>query len=209
MYQWEDGTIGHQFRHDRYAPPFSFAGIFHPGTLLITSVDYTPVSKAFLCEKEETYRGRTMEYGLSGIPQIQLPDLDNSSVGVPHAVCSAGHYTHQFLACDIQSDCRRRDPSGQGRETDDYLMTLCKSTLATLFRCRNGVEHVPYSLVCDHGQDCLDSSDEDFCAHPPCSSSGVFQCANKQVNNNTNTQKNNNKKQQQQQKANNTTDIQT
>ena len=191
MCQWEDGTIGHLFRHERYAPPFSFAGMVCAGTLLITSVaiEYLSFSKLFLCEKEETHKGRTVEYGLSWNPQAQLLDLDNSSVGFPHAVCSAGHYTHKFLACDIQSDCWQRDPLWQSRESDYALMTLCKSMLATLFTCRNDIEHVPYSLVCDHSQDCRDSSDEDFCVHPSCSGSGLVECTNKQIKNKNNKKK--------------------
>ena len=157
----------------------------HAGTVLIASVSitYLPSSKVFLCKKEGTHKSRIMEYGF----HVHLPYLDNSTVGFPHAVCSAGHYTHKFLACDIQSDCRQRDPLGKSRESDDTLVTLCKSMLATLFTCRNDIEHVPYSLVCDHSQDCLDSSDEDFCVHPPCSGRGLFECANKQVKIDTKT----------------------
>ncbi|KAL8603654.1 hypothetical protein ACOMHN_017151 [Nucella lapillus] len=35
-----------------------------------------------------------------------------------------------------------------------------------MFLCRNGRQHVQYSLLCDHHNDCNDESDEDFCAFP-------------------------------------------
>ena len=185
MYLWDDGTIGHLFRHSKFVPPPSLAGIIRGATLITTSPSLLHLfgvnTRPFLCEKEEMHKGNTAEYGLSQNLQVLRPDLDNSSVGFPHAVCSAHHYTHEFLVCDKQSNCRQHHLLGQSRETDDVLMTLCKSTLATLFTCRSDVEHVPYSLVCDHSQDCLDSSDEDFCVHPSCFDSSLFECTNKQV----------------------------
>ena len=179
MYQWEDGTVSHRNRYRKLAWPPSCGILNHAGSLEIAVMSVTRPSLV-LCEKEVSEIG-TAKNGLSGKPQVGLPKSDGDSIGFPHVVCSSGHYTHQFLACDAQSHCMQRGPSGQGSGSDDALMALCMSILATLFTCRNGVEHVPYSLVCDHSQDCFDSSDEDFCVHPSCSGRGLFECGNKQV----------------------------
>ncbi|XP_070189030.1 G-protein coupled receptor GRL101-like [Littorina saxatilis] len=45
----------------------------------------------------------------------------------------------------------------------------------------NSAKWVPYSFVCDHLQDCEDSSDEDVCVFPTCVLSDQYQCANKQA----------------------------
>ena len=140
-------------------------------------------NKRFLCEKEEMSKGKGNQNGFSEKPQVQLPIHAHSSLRSSYVVCSSGHFTHKFLACDLHSACRQHGSPGLRRRLDDSLNPLCNSILATLFTCRNGVEHVPYSLVCDHSQDCLDSSDEDFCDHPSCSGSEQFECVNKQVSN--------------------------
>ena len=180
MYSWEDGTVGHYVNYERYALPPTCAGMERAGNLLITPVSFksTRATRTFLCEIEEA---RANEHSLSQISRTQLPNSDSASVHFAHVVCSLGHYTHEFLACDLQSVCRPRDSPGQSGRGNGTVLTLCRSMVATLFACRDGLEHVPYSLVCDHSQDCLDSSDEDFCVHPPCSGSELFECANKQV----------------------------
>ena len=179
MYQWEDGTVSHYIRYRRSVWPPSSVIMKEVHTLQI--VTSSSRNRHLVCEKEKVFKTLTAENGFSGKPQFQLPEIDSDSVSFPHVVCSSGHYTHRFLACDAQSHCMQRDPSGQGSGSDETLTAVCKSILDTLFTCRNGVEHVPYSLVCDHSQDCFDSSDEDICVHPPCSGGWLFECTNKQV----------------------------
>ena len=171
--------MNYENRYERHAWPPSAAFVYKPPVLetLVASFD---VSLRSLCEKEDLSETGTPKNGLSGKPFVQLPSSDNDSVGFLHVVCSSGHYTHLFLACDVRSDCLQHDPLGQSNGSDT-LMALCTSILGTLFTCRNGVGRVPYSLVCDHSQDCLDSSDEDFCVYPSCSSSWQFECENRQV----------------------------
>ena len=183
MYQWEDGTLSHSNRYTRFAWPPSSGTIDRAGSLLIVPASYKDpdFSKVFLCEKEELSETPAANNGLSNKPQVERPKSDDDSINFSYVVCSSGHYTHRFLACDAQSHCMQRGPSRQGSGSNDALIALCMSVLDTLFTCRNGVEHVPYSLVCDHSQDCLDSSDEDFCDHPSCSGSRLFECASKQV----------------------------
>ena len=183
MYQWDDGTLSYSNRYTKFVWPPSIGIVDRAVSLLIVSTSHKDpgYSKVFLCEKEELSDTPTAKNGLSRKPQVELPQSDDDSISFPHVVCSSGHYTHWFLACDAQSHCMQRGPSRQGGGSNDALMALCMSLLGTLFTCRNGVEHVPYSLVCDHSQNCMDSSDEDFCVHPSCSGSRLFECANKQV----------------------------
>ncbi|XP_070206255.1 G-protein coupled receptor GRL101-like [Littorina saxatilis] len=51
------------------------------------------------------------------------------------------------------------------------------TSLPAMFKCSAGSQRVPYSLVCDHRQQCADSSDENFCVFAPCSGSTPLQCA--------------------------------
>ena len=137
----------------------------------------------FLCEEDETpEQTYTSQNGAPGRRRIVLSQLSNSSAPVPHVICPSGHWTHELLACDVKSACWQHgqpgDSSGRGTRS---MTSLCQSPLSVLFTCRNGVGHVPYSLVCDHSQDCLDFSDEDFCVHPSCSGSWQFECVSKQV----------------------------
>ena len=49
------------------------------------------------------------------------------------------------------------------------------------FLCINGLQFVPYSLVCDFRVDCGDGSDENFCQYLPCDIPRQYECLNKQV----------------------------
>ena len=89
-------------------------------------------------------------------------------------VCPLGHVTHVFLACDIAVVCWES-------QRDD--VTSCSAPITPLppgFTCTNEAQSVPYTLVCDHRPDCVDSSDEDFCVHPPCPED-MLDCGNRQV----------------------------
>ena len=185
MYQWEDGTIGHYLRYNMYSRPPTTTGMDRIGVLAIVPAGLkTPFfGKRFLCEKEEMSKAERNQNGFSEKHQVQLPIHAHSSLRSSYVVCSSGHFTHKFLACDLHSGCRQHGSPGLRKRLDLSLNPLCNSILATLFTCRNGVEQVPYSVVCDHSQDCLDSSDEDFCDHPSCSGSEQFECVNKQVSN--------------------------
>ena len=89
--------------------------------------------------------------------------------------CPDGHMTHVYLACDVHSACFALDSS---------TSVSCPAPLTPLppsFTCNNGVQHVPYTLVCDHRSDCSDRSDERFCVFTPCNVTSQFQCRNQQV----------------------------
>ena len=140
-------------------------------------------TRSVLCEEGPPEQMSTIQNDAFSRHRLQLPKLGYSSIHFPYVVCPLGHWTHTFLACDMRSACWQRGSFRQssGRDVRRNVPSFCRSTLSALFTCRTGVNHVPYSLVCDHSRDCPDSSDEDFCVHPSCSGSWQFECTNKQV----------------------------
>ena len=124
--------------------------------------------KYFLCEIETVRNTSVSATAWRRYDLTRQPD--------PNLVtCPSGHVTHNFLACDVHSHCWVRYVS--------YSFS-CHAPLASLlphFACADGVGRVPYSLVCDHRQDCRDNSDEDFCVFRSCERPGDFQCNNGQV----------------------------
>ena len=184
MYQWDDGSTGYFLHYSTlHNHQTECSAIIRPG--LLDLLNCTPnFVELILCEDyapPEQLRGGKSAALKGPVAHISNPAM--ASVPVPHVVCPSGHWTHPFLACDVLSDCWGRGALRQsgGSDAERNMTSSYKSTLSTLFTCRNGVEHVPYSLVCDHSQDCLDDSDEDFCVYPSCSSSEQYDCINKQV----------------------------
>ncbi|KAK7502648.1 hypothetical protein BaRGS_00006223 [Batillaria attramentaria] len=123
----------------------------------------------YLCELEttavdtgNTARPDSQELGIV----IAIPKLWMFSSTVSYTECPAGHVTHDFLACDVQSACW----------SPGDLLTSC---LVLLFQCTNGFERVHYTFVCDYRPDCSDASDEKFCVFPPCRIT-EFSCGNQQ-----------------------------
>ena len=86
------------------------------------------------------------------------------------APCPRKHLTRDFLLCDAESQCQRKE-----------MLELCplSSYQVSLFMCEDGTQALQYSLVCDHVEQCTDDSDEAFCVHKPCSLD-LFPCNNHQ-----------------------------
>ena len=182
MFQWDDGTMAYFSSHTRHKMPPSCGTLNEAGIILIAYCNNI-YANHFICEAGDTQNGaHASDRSVQG---IQLPRSGNTSIHLTHVVCPSGHWTHEFLACDSQSACRPSEDlvqsiqPGKRRKT----ATLCQSQLSASFSCRTGAGDVPYSLVCDHSQDCLDASDEDFCVHPSCSVVSQFECTNGQVRN--------------------------
>ena len=98
-------------------------------------------------------------------------------------VCPLGHLTHAFLACDEKTVCVQ-DGYVSGGASCSAAAAAAPPALKPLppsFACDNGVQRVPYTLVCDHRPDCSDGSDESFCVFPPCDIDKPFHCGNRQV----------------------------
>ena len=180
MYQWDNGVMGYLVTGMRDEGS-SVCGMMT--TREIVPSDCNRVSEDFFCENEETLKeSLSNQNDATGKRRDPFSKFSNSSALFTHVACPSGHWTHKFLACDTQTACWHNDDSERSSGSDAIsLTTLCQSPLSALFTCRDGVEQVAYSLVCDHSQDCLDASDEDFCVHPSCSGSWQFECNNKQV----------------------------
>ncbi|KAL8583954.1 hypothetical protein ACOMHN_040687 [Nucella lapillus] len=115
---------------------------------------------------------------------IHLELQTNSSFKLDTVRCPEGHYTHAFLACDVEAICfSNQDWSYTSlKESWDVpsSSTCPVSQLQSLppsFLCATVPQRVPYSLVCDHRRDCQDNSDEFFCHFPPCPLS-MLRCGN-------------------------------
>ena len=101
--------------------------------------------------------------------------------------CPSDHVTHTFLACDVSAFCWAGWNLTFSLLPELWALPVswsCPAPMTFLppsFPCRSEEQRVPYSLVCDHRQDCADGSDEKFCTFLPCQWQTEFQCQNKQV----------------------------
>ena len=146
-------------------------------TMSLSKVRVGYCSKVFkspniLCEV--TTAPKPTVYNEESLTNIQIQSVTEHNVSSPVSLvgCPLGHTVRDFLACDIRSMCWSLD------------ITECPAPLAPLppsFTCTNGVERVPYTLVCDIRPDCSDDSDETFCVYPPCDLPGALQCNDKEV----------------------------
>ncbi|KAK7494969.1 hypothetical protein BaRGS_00013848 [Batillaria attramentaria] len=174
MPQLADKTIAYYAFMSSVNRPRPFCGYFARRSRVLETLIVECGSRHtghYLCELETTAvntvnittRRDKEELGIV----ISTPTLWISSSTVPYAECPAGHVTHDFLACDVQSACWSRDD-------------LSASCSAPLFTCANTYERVHYTFVCDYRPDCSDASDENFCVIPPCQPATEFSCGNKQ-----------------------------
>ena len=185
MYQWDDGVMEYLVTgmSDKDSSMYgTTCGTITTHRIWLRYCDEKK-SGDFFCEKWENLKeSLSNQNGATGMRSDLFPKLTNTSANFTHVVCPSGYWTHKFLACDTQSACHHNDDSVRSSRNDVIsLVTLCQSPLSALFTCRDRMEQVAYSLVCDHSQDCLDASDEDFCDYPSCSGSWQFECNNKQV----------------------------
>ena len=89
--------------------------------------------------------------------------LNSSSAStINTTTCPKDHVTHTFLTCDLSSDCWLEESGGHSAR-DGVKCSAPLRPLPPSFGCRETGQYVPYTLVCDHRQDCFDGTDEDFC----------------------------------------------
>ena len=144
----------------------------------LIDINRAPCSKLIWCDYlcESKYDGNETEENLH---QITLPRNVTGNTIPDHVTCPLEHVTLSFLACDFQSRCWARE-HGALDKYDVPLKTWCSARLSSLppmFTCSSSSQLVPYTLVCDHRQDCHDLSDEDFCAQISCSRSMAIGCS--------------------------------
>ena len=141
----------------------------------------------FLCEQKIK-----SENSAPSLP-VNFPKLNESFDALPQShpslvMCPARHMVHAFLACDAQSSCGVNQSLGRcqvvtmdssmnhtdnrhGRtllgETRDTESKPDGNTLMSvyMFQCLGYGGTIPYTLVCDFREDCVDRSDETFCRH--------------------------------------------
>ena len=174
MHQWQFGNIGYFVSDSMSHQDVSCASIDAAGRVhWLQCVDYEYVPCA-LCER--------LRFPTTG-HRIELPVPSNSTVHFAHTVCPSGHLTHEFLACDAKSSWWQHDSFRTWSRSQNRrnMTSPCLFPFTELFTCKSSKEDVPYTMVCDHGKDCQDNSDEDFCIHPSCNGVGQFQCYNKQA----------------------------
>ena len=182
MLQWDDGTTGYFDGETITQLPVMCGSMGYPGLVVFGSCFSELFETYALCERDESStEAMTGQNDALRRPGVQVPVPSDSTVDVAYTVCPSGHWTHEFLACDVLSACWRQDSFKPWSQNRRNMTSSCLFPFTVMFTCTSGVGHVPYSLVCDHGQDCLDNSDEDFCVHPSCTEAGQFQCSNKQA----------------------------
>ena len=188
LHLWLDDTVGflsaYQVPGRRKVDRPLSAYMMRGGRLLMQTGLWLK-SDRFLCERSQ--KADEPLVGLNGKPETRRIQLSkpnfSSDNNVTRIVCPSGHWAHKFLACDARSVCWQKESFLQdsGNDIERNLKSMCESALSPLFACRTGVDRVSYSLVCDHNQDCLDASDEDFCVYPSCSIAQQLECSNRQV----------------------------
>ena len=130
----------------------------------------------YLCESKIS-----IEDGNTGANRHHILQQTNmtANLSLNYIQCPRGHVTHRFLACDAQAACW----TGINKHSDEHdagIQAWCAGSMGILpppFWCRNQIQDVPYTFVCDHRHDCQDGSDENFCIFPACPSSAFIQCS--------------------------------
>ena len=182
MYHWDDKTVGYFLKSQYRILPVTCASIVYAGRVVLKECDKARYRASAICERDESSsETSTGQKDGPRRPGIQLPVSSNSTVHLAHTVCPSGHWTHVFLTCDTLSACWQQDRQRSGRKARRNMTSSCHFPFSEMFTCASGVGRVPYSLVCDHSQDCLDNSDEDFCVYRSCNGAWQFECTNKQV----------------------------
>ena len=199
---WEDKTVEyysdifHRFSKKSQRPKCGFlqsaSGHLHFITCGFAFIDF----RKYLCQMpERLWYQRTQS--LSLVSQRSAPSLAEVNVTVTGqrrrewwpVICPDGHVTHMFMTCDMATFCWAEGEITLNSDPDSWALPTSQSCPARLvetslppsFRCQSEKQHVPYSLVCDHRQDCLDGSDETVCVFLPCQQQFQFQCLNRQV----------------------------
>ena len=179
-WQWADDSFAHYVRSGQVG---KLSNCGHINDQLLPDVAYfglecaKPFDADYLCELAD---GENSERAPG--QKVLLPVLVSSIAAfpVPTVVCPARHFTHTFLAFDPASKCwLRGNGDAVSRSWDIYKEMPDRVRLMQyppMMECDTGAQHVPYSLVCDHQQQCDDGSDESFCVFLPCPDHKPIKC---------------------------------
>ncbi|KAK7111126.1 hypothetical protein V1264_010811 [Littorina saxatilis] len=171
---WADGTVAYYVNYTKDISSSLFlCGYFQERDydMIMLDADCRAIfqlgQSAPLCERT------TAEVEGQEVPEnIELQYPENRQLRLSHVTCSNGQTMLSFLSCESSS---------RGAYVNESVISgSAQSTIdeggGPYFRCDSEVEHVPYTLVCDHRQDCADNSDEDFCQFPPCTGNTPLKC---------------------------------
>ena len=133
-------------------------------------------TKTYLCEFDQPLTS------VERLTQsVRLATVEKFKVDHGFVFCPLNHTVRDYLACDARSACWARPLVRYGTSSESWdipVPVTCPAPITSLppaYACATGEQRVPYTLVCDHRQDCTDDSDENFCNHPTCEE-GEFQC---------------------------------
>ena len=91
------------------------------------------------------------------------------------ALCTDGTFVMNFMGCS--TECIQSTPKRHFEKADFIDFEDRRCTNFDSFQCEDNLFSIPYSLVCDESQNCLDNSDQKFCKFESCPEA---QCKNKQ-----------------------------
>ena len=174
LLQWKDQSI------DYYLPATAKLQDIRTCSSVLVS-DRTGSSYLFQGKCDQRYTGTflcetsTLATATPTLSTIPLPAVTRDLHAVRVTVCPLAHLTHQFLACDVKTQCWAE------MYGTSYSCGVSLTPLPPMMTCSNGVLRVPYTFVCDHHPDCDDNSDEEFCVFPQCQLSESFDCQNQEV----------------------------
>ena len=171
----------------KYLPMCGVMRQFYDDIVTLNKCDEIEYAFHYVCEfGSETGRQHRSQNSHAPEPsRIQLADFNNTDtllfamLNVSFVRCPGRHWTHEFLACDTQSDCWAKTDAVVSGEWNAHASSWCDESMASQFLsfvCDLAGQRVPFSLVCDSRADCVDASDENFCTYPPCPASKPMQC---------------------------------
>ena len=106
----------------------------------------------YICESKKLEEITILQDALELLPEHKLHNQEITKVKISH--CPSHWVVVDFLKCDQFSQC--------------YDSELSECMSSTHFTCSDGLYTIPYTLVCDHRDECYDGSDEHFCEFQSC-----------------------------------------
>lgn len=160
VWQWADGWTAFSVQMNGYKLPPACAMYDYLDRIFRSTSCNEKNNRDYVCVFNKP--NRTLPVGTVTKHDVRLFEHSANmtwSTAVNVVQCPSGHVTRDFLSCDLQAECRAPDPR-----------MFCEVGVVKMpmFQCGHSQTSLPYTLVCDHVQHCLDNSDEDFCLYPNC-----------------------------------------
>ena len=170
MWQWADNSIAYYTMCNAKNLVIPACAAFPAGDVRYLKLGECDeaADAHYLCELDKIQPRTQQLYAQERTIKLAtvLPEI---SITFSTVGCPAGHVTHSFLACDVQSSCWATEYDSADRFWTVPSFAACPAHLTSLppsYACASGRERVPYTLVCDFRADSFDGSDESFCEYP-------------------------------------------